>query len=119
MAFTPGRHAARIPARMAASMDDASVPSSTISSTLFTPSGTWDSVTARSVGSNGSLVVATMFLRSEEHTSELQSLAYLVCRLLLEKKTRRAPSAPRSEEHPLNYLHFQFSHADYGLTIPP
>src|SRR3989441_7750249 len=29
--------------------------------------------------------------RSEEHTSELQSLAYLVCRLLLEKKktTRR------------------------------
>src|SRR2546423_10065022 len=24
--------------------------------------------------------------RSEEHTSELQSLAYLVCRLLLEKK---------------------------------
>src|SRR5205823_15094816 len=26
------------------------------------------------------------FTRSEEHTSELQSLAYLVCRLLLEKK---------------------------------
>src|SRR2546425_5499248 len=30
--------------------------------------------------------------RSEEHTSELQSLAYLVCRLLLEKKKA-------SEEH--------------------
>src|SRR2546425_8403374 len=31
--------------------------------------------------------------RSEEHTSELQSLAYLVCRLLLEKKKndRRKP----------------------------
>src|SRR2546425_10315476 len=28
--------------------------------------------------------------RSEEHTSELQSLAYLVCRLLLEKKKHRA-----------------------------
>src|SRR5205823_7972359 len=27
--------------------------------------------------------------RSEEHTSELQSLAYLVCRLLLEKKKKR------------------------------
>src|SRR2546425_8743291 len=27
-------------------------------------------------------------LRSEEHTSELQSLAYLVCRLLLEKKKK-------------------------------
>src|SRR2546423_11763697 len=29
---------------------------------------------------------ATLAIRSEEHTSELQSLAYLVCRLLLEKK---------------------------------
>src|SRR5687767_15410672 len=28
-------------------------------------------------------------VRSEEHTSELQSLAYLVCRLLLEKKNKR------------------------------
>src|ERR1035437_10694296 len=27
-----------------------------------------------------------LFLRSEEHTSELQSRQYLVCRLLLEKK---------------------------------
>src|SRR2546425_8722857 len=27
--------------------------------------------------------------RSEEHTSELQSLAYLVCRLLLEKKKHK------------------------------
>src|SRR2546425_7151202 len=32
--------------------------------------------------------------RSEEHTSELQSLAYVVCRLLLEKKNR--PSTRRS-----------------------
>src|SRR3712207_7704891 len=30
-------------------------------------------------------------LRSEEHTSELQSRQYLVCRLLLEKKTHRHP----------------------------
>src|SRR2546425_7152059 len=28
------------------------------------------------------------WVRSEEHTSELQSLAYLVCRLLLEKKKK-------------------------------
>src|SRR2546425_7300289 len=34
--------------------------------------------------------------RSEEHTSELQSLAYLVCRLLLEKKKQSdmAPETP-------------------------
>src|SRR5205823_7152663 len=30
-------------------------------------------------------------VRSEEHTSELQSLAYLVCRLLLEKKNKTSP----------------------------
>src|SRR3712207_7545179 len=36
--------------------------------------------------------------RSEEHTSELQSRQYLVCRLLLEKKSRSAPKT-RSAEH--------------------
>src|SRR3712207_7162721 len=35
------------------------------------------------VGSSG---VGWMYARSEEHTSELQSRQYLVCRLLLEKK---------------------------------
>src|SRR2546425_7226480 len=33
--------------------------------------------------------------RSEEHTSELQSLAYLVCRLLLEKKKQVRRQASR------------------------
>src|SRR2546425_7377686 len=32
--------------------------------------------------------VQAVAFRSEEHTSELQSLAYLVCRLLLEKKKK-------------------------------
>src|SRR2546423_10869982 len=34
--------------------------------------------------------------RSEEHTSELQSLAYLVCRLLLEKKKKNSHSTALS-----------------------
>src|SRR3712207_7184850 len=34
------------------------------------------------------LVAASRALRSEEHTSELQSRQYLVCRLLLEKKNK-------------------------------
>src|SRR2546425_6721282 len=34
-------------------------------------------------------------MRSEEHTSELQSLAYLVCRLLLEKKKNQDDSSGR------------------------
>src|SRR3989441_7508833 len=45
-----------------------------------------------------------LFERSEEHTSELQSLAYLVCRLLLEKKNqyprRRACSPGRPYDRP-------------------
>src|SRR2546425_8470768 len=42
--------------------------------------------------------------RSEEHTSELQSLAYLVCRLLLEKKKKHTCrtqryTSPGDERH--------------------
>src|SRR5260370_6461686 len=40
------------------------------------------------------------FLRSEEHTSELQSHLNLVCRLLLEKKQRSI------DPQPLNSLHY-------------
>src|SRR5438445_10061895 len=35
-------------------------------------------------------------VRSEEHTSELQSRQYLVCRLLLEKKKTRTATTPIS-----------------------
>src|SRR2546425_8658054 len=42
-------------------------------------------------------------LRSEEHTSELQSLAYLVCRLLLEKKKNKRHSVPVRPLHPLRW----------------
>src|SRR5438045_5504576 len=34
--------------------------------------------------------------RSEEHTSELQSLRHLVCRLLLERKTKTRPATSQS-----------------------
>src|SRR3712207_7714806 len=37
------------------------------------------------------LPASTSTVRSEEHTSELQSRQYLVCRLLLEKKTQQLP----------------------------
>src|SRR3989441_2466186 len=38
----------------------------------------------------GATTLEQIVERSEEHTSELQSLAYLVCRLLLEKKKRKS-----------------------------
>src|SRR5205814_8169359 len=47
-------------------------------------SATPSRVTARS--RRNTVVVAALIGRSEEHTSELQSLRHLVCRLLLEKK---------------------------------
>src|SRR2546423_7189072 len=37
--------------------------------------------------------------RSEEHTSELQSLAYLVCRLLLEKKKKDSLTSANDAKH--------------------
>src|SRR2546423_7860820 len=44
--------------------------------------------------------------RSEEHTSELQSLAYLVCRLLLEKKKSELTTLPRAlSAHPPRVRH--------------
>src|SRR5437870_10052099 len=39
-------------------------------------------------GGDGSMLNAARNLRSEEHTSELQSRGHLVCRLLLEKKNK-------------------------------
>src|SRR5690348_17441691 len=38
-------------------------------------------------------------LRSEEHTSELQSPVHLVCRLLLEKKNKKQHRAQRRQRH--------------------
>src|SRR2546423_9337128 len=47
----------------------------------------------------GRVVIASLpaALRSEEHTSELQSLAYLVCRLLLEKKKPQSDNRSKGE----------------------
>src|SRR3712207_8986199 len=67
---------------------------------IFQPGiGTWNPALGRSTIAGGSRSRATCLsrnlrlspftlklLRSEEHTSELQSRQYLVCRLLLEKK---------------------------------
>src|SRR3989441_10622713 len=44
---------------------------------------------ARPAGGRPLLLKRGIAHRSEEHTSELQSLAYLVCRLLLEKKKKK------------------------------
>src|SRR2546425_6933103 len=58
--------------------------------TLGRPNGiTLDSVGKRFIVVQFGGKKRTTMKRSEEHTSELQSLAYLVCRLLLEKKKKK------------------------------
>src|SRR2546425_2551706 len=67
-------------------LSSAEAPSLSTSS----PSETPIAKVVRILGRHASIVMPILSccikLRSEEHTSELQSLAYLVCRLLLEKK---------------------------------
>src|SRR3712207_6955009 len=56
---------------------------------------------ARCSGADGQ--IAFEGLRSEEHTSELQSRQYLVCRLLLEKKKFLPPLLPISLIHSFSF----------------
>src|SRR5437879_11468642 len=49
----------------------------------------WWVLHAVNLGQVAPLVATGAVLRSEEHTSELQSPMYLVCRLLLEKKKKK------------------------------
>src|SRR5256885_9880811 len=53
-------------------------------------------------------------LRSEEHTSELQSPCNLVCRLLLEKKKKKHSTYNTLITHHLNYR----QHWPYRITTP-
>src|SRR5205814_6195550 len=48
-------------------------------------------------------------LRSEEHTSELQSLRHLVCRLLLEKKKKGCPERYRRQRRQNRTISPRFS----------
>src|SRR2546430_5864339 len=62
------------------------------------------------INAHGSLILlnarltsgAKVFMRSEEHTSELQSQSNLVCRLLLEKKKHRKRPPHHCKSHTFN-----------------
>src|SRR2546425_4025993 len=62
----------------------------------FTALNTPEDHPARSMHDTFYVEGGTEQARSEEHTSELQSLAYLVCRLLLEKKKNKRLGRGRS-----------------------
>src|SRR2546422_7344068 len=48
---------------------------------------------ATNAGPSGRAKIGAVVVRSEEHTSELQSRLHIVCRLLLEKKKTQRPLA--------------------------
>src|SRR5205823_14955578 len=58
-----------------------------VSDTSTSKSPTWSARSA-SIATTWASTCSSIWGRSEEHTSELQSRAYLVCRLLLEKKKK-------------------------------
>src|SRR5438445_7294240 len=88
------------------------------SSTLFPYTTLFRSPPSRNAAATGSTYLASRVLswvkgamyveRSEEHTSELQSRQYLVCRLLLEKKKKQAEM--NLSVHPLRVL--------FRITLP-
>src|ERR1041384_8438650 len=60
------------------------------------------SIPSQSLNNN----MKSLCCRSEEHTSELQSLAYLVCRLLLEKKkNKHSHASPRYHSRSVAHSH--------------
>ena len=62
------------------------MPQTTLQLALVTPDG-WDFLAKANALMDR--LILTQVVRSEEHTSELQSRQYLVCRLLLEKKNKK------------------------------
>src|SRR2546422_7186820 len=54
---------------------------------------------------NGALCAGAHELRSEEHTSELQSRLHLVCRLLLEKKKKQTTALTDPSTRSLTRIH--------------
>src|SRR5258707_2024969 len=64
--------------------------------------------------------IALIAIRSEEHTSELQSCQYLVCRLLLEKKKKNTLTDSRRyrmSDAPSGELYNDFAGLEYVRTI--
>src|SRR2546426_5153705 len=72
--------------------------------TLFRSGNLSYRVQARADDEIGILVDSFNRMRSEEHTSELQSPCNLVCRLLLEKKKMTGPDTSRHPRHTIAAL---------------
>src|SRR2546429_2397577 len=68
------------------------------------------------MGSHRARPIGPHQMRSEEHTSELQSRLHLVCRLLLEKKKQRLSALPRDAIRVIHEGHTQRLRYDIRLS---
>src|SRR5436309_8907128 len=80
------------------SLHDA-LPISNRSTPVFLAHGTEDPVVLPALGEEARRLQDHGILRSEEHTSELQSRENLVCRLLLEKKKKKKKKHKTNTQH--------------------
>src|SRR2546425_5566892 len=94
---------------MATAWSSTSVCRKASKANCFGPSGRSETAIWRpSITSCSTPISTTWSSRSEEHTSELQSLAYLVCRLLLEKKKKKrkkVDSRDKTKDTSLGWTH--------------
>src|SRR5687767_15736287 len=87
--YADHRNLHSFPTRRSSDLNTGETTSATISAVRSTPGKTSrPKPTAVPEITRSEISGTAVGFRSEEHTSELQSLAYLVCRLLLEKKKK-------------------------------
>src|SRR5205085_5305666 len=58
------------------------------------------------------------YVRSEEHTSELQSQSNLVCRLLLEKKKKKKKQKPNNKHKQTKPTEDNIQISSHNITVP-
>src|SRR5437764_9737847 len=73
--------------------------------TLFRSASAMSSSSTKPTRAAGTVRPELPRRRSEEHTSELQSPMYLVCRLLLEKKNKRTVNSNQQQLLPHRFPH--------------
>src|SRR5436189_3817988 len=85
-------------------------PYTTLFRSAWTRSGHVPGSSGEHRGASTLVAEAPPLLRSEEHTSELQSPMYLVCRLLLEKKKKNTQRQEKRPTNPKNTESKRLSH---------
>src|SRR5262245_63900650 len=88
--------------------------------TLFRSMGAWASTAGRARARNlawpAHYAGLPQNLRSEEHTSELQSLRHLVCRLLLEKKKKKKKKIKKTKKRRIMKTRETIEISPYHIT---